>query len=109
MDSESNKMLNIMNNGSEQEKLLYIQEFTGKLKNLNENILAISADTHTKIYCRKCENFYIFKDDEIWDKERNEYDVIKGELTWNFYGNNKKVTLKNINMANFECNCSMCE
>jgi len=109
MDSEIDNMINIMNNGTDEIKLLYVQKLIDKLENFKENILVISADTHTKIHCRKCEKFYSFKDDEIWDKERDKYNIIKEDITWNFYGNDKKVRLKNIDMGNFECNCSSCE
>jgi hypothetical protein len=105
MDKESNenktKHINDLLNNLEKTKDL--------LENYKENILVLSADTHTRICCKKCEKIFSFNDEMIWNKKRNEINIIIEEVTWNFYESEKKVILKNIDMDNFECNCSSCD
>ena len=105
MDKESDenqtKHINDLLNNLEKTKDL--------LENYKENILVLSADTHTRMSCKKCEKIFSFNDEMIWSKERDENNIIIEEVTWNFYESEKKVILKNIDMDNFECNCSSCD
>ena len=71
----------------------------------------------TKIYCRNCTRFFVFLEIDnnidcinIWDIEPNKANKIPNLIWKNPFDNEQesKAILKDIDLYNFECSCSLC-
>ena len=79
--------------------------------------LDLFRDISTKIYCRNCPRFFVFLEINncedcinIWNIEPNKENRIP-EIIWiNPFDNQQesKAILKDIDLENFECICSLC-
>jgi hypothetical protein len=86
------------------------------LDNAYQN-LDLFRDISTRIFCRKCNRLFIFLEINncedcinIWNIEPNKENRIP-ELIWKNPFDNKKESmaiLKDIDLENFECICSLC-
>jgi hypothetical protein len=86
------------------------------LINAQQN-LDLFRNISTRIYCRKCNRFFIFLEIDndidninIWNIETNKENKIP-EITWSNPFDNQfesKAILKDIDLENFDCTCSLC-
>ncbi len=58
----------------------------------------------TRIHCTRCNRYFTFNDDEVI--EFREDDEFGKEIVFNYY--EKRETLKEIDLDDFECICSLC-